>query len=149
PIGQFSFLASTTSPLELRVRDEDTCGTCRTADCINGRQPTPAAPLVGQRGCELGLFLPAKLGNLDCTFCLDCVQACPHDNIALATRVPAAELVEPGRRSGIGRLADRSDLLALVILFVFGALLNAFAMTAPVHTLQQSLTASLEGASPA
>ena len=73
-----------------------------------------------RRGCELSLFLPAKVGNLDCTLCLDCVQACPHDNIGLVTRTPAAELADPRRRSGIGRLAQRWDLAALVVVFVFG-----------------------------
>ena len=76
------------------------CRTCRTFDCIKGNRQT------GQRGCELGLFLPSKVGNLDCTFCLDCVQACPHDNVALAARVPGAELLDLRRRSGIGRLAS-------------------------------------------
>ena len=50
----------------------------------------PAAPLVViQRGCELALFQPRKIGNLDCTFCLDCVQACPYDNVGIISRVPA------------------------------------------------------------
>ena len=46
----------------------------------------------------LGLFLPAKVGNLDCTLCLDCVQACPHDNVALASRLPGLELADARRR---------------------------------------------------
>ena len=139
PIGQFNFLASTLSPLELRVRDPGTCATCRTADCIKGRR-APDAPLqVARRGCELGLFLPSKVGNLDCTLCLDCVRACPHDNIALATRVPAIELADPRRRSGIGRLAQRWDLAALSVVFVFGALLNALGMIAPVYALEREI----------
>jgi ferredoxin len=137
PIGQFNFVASTLSPLELRVREPATCSACRTVDCIKGRR-APEAPLqVVRRGCELGLFLPAKVGNLDCTLCLDCVQACPHDNIALATRVPGLELAEPRRRSGIGRLAQRWDLAALAALFVFGALLNALGMIAPVSVFER------------
>jgi hypothetical protein len=148
PVGQFNFLASTVSPLELRVRSESVCGGCQTADCVAGRQVTPSAPAVAQRGCELGLFLPAKVGNLDCTFCLDCVQACPHDNIALATRVPALELADPARRSGIGRIVDRTDIVALVILFVFGAMVNAFVMTAPVHPLLERTSRLLGGAPP-
>ena len=31
----------------------------------------------------MDLHLPRKSGNLDCTFCLDCVRACPHDNIGI------------------------------------------------------------------
>lgn len=142
PIGQFNFVASTLSPLEVRIREQSTCDTCATADCIKGRY-APAAgqesrdrTVLVQRGCELGLYLPAKVGNIDCTFCLDCVQACPHDNVALAPRPPGLELADDRRRSGIGRLAARPDLAWLSALFVFGALVNAFSMTAAGrHTL--------------
>jgi len=83
------------------------------------------------------------VGNLDCTFCLDCVQACPHDNIALTTRVPGLELVDAQRRSGMGKLSRRPDVAALVVVFVFGGLLNAFGMVAPVHTLEPWLARAL------
>lgn len=151
PIGQFNFVSATMSPLELRMRDPAVCGACRTADCVSGRKPatgpaaTPdqAAPVPVQRGCELGLFMPTKVGNLDCTFCLDCVQACPHDNIALAPRTPGTELVDDRRRSVIGRLVDRTDIAALVVVFVWGAMLNAFAMVAPAHAFEQWLSGAL------
>jgi hypothetical protein len=99
-----------------------------------------SAPLVViQRGCELALFQPRKIGNLDCTFCLDCVQACPYDNVGIITRVPAAELSVDSMRSGIGFLSKRKDLAALMIVFTFGALLNAFGMVSPVYALEQWL----------
>jgi polyferredoxin len=149
PIGQFNFVASTISPLELRVREPETRRTCGTFDCIKGRMGRKGqqAKAVVQRGCELGLFLPSKVGNLDCTFCLDCVQACPHDNIALATRLPGLELLETRRRSGIGRLAQRPDLAALAVLFTFGGLLNAFAMATPAHHVLSWLSGVTGGAS--
>ena len=143
PIGQFNFVASTLSPLEIGVRRPATCQTCQTADCIKGRR-APEAPLrVLRRGCELNLFLPAKVGNLDCTLCFDCVHACPHDNVGLLTRTPGAELTDPSRRSGIGRLAQRWDLMALVVVFVFGALLNAFGMIAPGRAVEEWLAGRL------
>jgi ferredoxin len=143
PIGQFNFVASTMSPAELQIRDAATCHGCGTFDCIKG-QRAPAEPLrIVQRGCELGLFLPGKVGNLDCTLCLDCVHACPHDNIALATRVPALELLDTRRRSGIGRLEDRLDIAALAVVFTCAALINAFAMTAPAVALEGRLAALL------
>ena len=145
PIGQFSFVASTMSPLELQVRQPETCRTCRTVDCIKGRRDEAIPSRVLRRGCELALFLPSKVGNLDCTFCMDCVQACPHDNIAVATRVPGLELVDPRRRSGIGWLPRRRDVAALVVLFVFGGLINALGMTAPARAMEQGL-ANLLGA---
>src|SRR5580700_3863739 len=148
PIGQFNFIASTLSPLEVQVRDSSVCVSCKTKDCIRGtREPSrvATAPQVGaglkpgaqkgmpssqlrviQRGCELALFQPRKVGNMDCTFCLDCVHACPHDNIGILSRVPAAELIVDPLRSGIGYFSLRKDLAALALVFSFGALLNAF-----------------------
>ena len=140
PIGQFNFVASTCSPLELRIKEPDTCRECRTVDCIRGVR-SPAAPdVILQRGCELRLFLPSKVGNMDCTLCLDCVHACPHDNIALATRLPAAELADPRRRSGIGRLVRRRDIAALVVLFTFGSLMNALGMIAPIRGFEVGIS---------
>ncbi|HEU4690775.1 MAG TPA: hypothetical protein VFS23_20540 [Vicinamibacterales bacterium] len=147
PIGQFSFVAATVSPLELRVRQPETCRTCHTVDCIRGRRAESDPAVVTRRGCELALFLPAKVGNMDCTFCLDCVQACPHDNIAVATRVPALELVDSRRRSGIGWLTRRRDIAVLSVIFVFGGLINALGMTGPARTMEQSLAAMLDARS--
>ena len=139
PIGQFNFVASTVSPLEVTVRDHDVCTRCTTKDCIRGVRE-PAAPLVTiQRGCELALYQPRKVGNIDCTFCLDCVQACPHDNVGIIGRVPAAELMTDGMRSGVGFLSKRKDLAVLIIVFTFGALLNAFGMVSPVYALEHWL----------
>jgi hypothetical protein len=139
PIGQFNFVASTASPLEVAVRDTEVCNACATKDCIRGTRE-PAQPLVViQRGCELALFQPRKVGNIDCTFCLDCVQACPHDNVGIIGRVPSAELVDDPLRSGVGVLSKRKDLAALVLVFTFGALLNAFGMVSPVYALQKWL----------
>jgi hypothetical protein len=143
PIGQFNFVASTISPTELRIVDRNTCLSCRTSDCIKGRYTVAEPRRLVQRGCELGLFLPMKVGNLDCTLCLDCVHACPHDNIALSTRTPGAELLERGRRSGIGRLAQRADLATLAVAFTFAALVSAFAMTAPAYAVERQIATVL------
>lgn len=149
PIGQFNFASSTLSPLEVTVRDRDVCRTCRTSDCVRGRREVTSPGVTVQRGCELGLFLPLKVGNLDCTFCLDCVQACPRDNVAIAARLPGAELVDGSRRSGIGRLAGRPDIAALAVVFTFGALLNAFAMTAPAYQVERWLARTIGASSEA
>ena len=104
PIGQFNFIAATASPLEVAVRDHEVCDTCGTKDCIRGRREpagrTDSELVILQRGCELALFQPAKVGNMDCTFCLDCVHACPHDNVGILSRLPAGELMtDPDRKS--------------------------------------------------
>ncbi len=136
PLGQFNFVASTVSPLELGVTDPAVCATCDTRDCIKGTPRLDHPSELRRRGCELSLFQPQKRGNLDCTLCLDCVYACPHDNIGLRTRLPASELWDAGRRSGVGLVSRRPDLAALVLVFTFGALLNAFGMVTPVHAAQ-------------
>lgn len=138
PIGQFNFVASTLSPFEVKVRDQDICTRCMTKDCIRGRRDA-ASDLVLIRGCELALFQPRKVGNMDCTFCLDCIHACPHDNVGILSRLPGNELLSDPLRSGIGYFSNRKDLAALVIVFTFGALLNAFGMVSPVYAVENWL----------
>ena len=139
PIGQFNFVASTVSPLEVEVRDQEVCSGCHTKDCIRGQHAPGSDLVVLQRGCELALFLPGKSGNMDCTFCLDCVHACPHDNIGILSRTPASELIEDPLRAGVGYLSRRKDIAALVVVFCFGALMNAFGMVSPVYTVENWL----------
>lgn len=134
PIGQFNFVSSLISPLEVKMRDQRVCSSCKTRDCIRGRRE-PATQLVVIRGCELALFQPLKAGNMDCTFCLDCLHACPHDNVGISSRLPASELTEDVPRSGIGLFSRRKDIAGLAIVFTYGALLNAFAMLSPFHEL--------------
>jgi cytochrome c oxidase assembly factor CtaG len=137
PIGQFNFVTSLVSPLEVQVRSPDVCATCRTHDCLRGN--------ATQQGCELELYLPRKAGSLDCTFCLDCVRACPHDNIGLLAVAPAAELRRDPVRSSLGRLSQRRDIAALALVIVFSAFTGAAAMTAPVT---EWITAAGIGARP-
>jgi ferredoxin len=140
PIGQFNFLASTVSPLEVEVRDRQVCSDCHTRDCIRGRHAPGSDLVILRRGCELALFQPAKVGNMDCTFCLDCVHACPHDNIGILSRLPASELMIDPLRSGVGYLSKRKDIAALTLVFCFGALMNAFGMVAPVYVVEAWLS---------
>jgi cytochrome c oxidase assembly factor CtaG/ferredoxin len=124
PVGQYHFVVSLVSPREVAIKDKATCHRCQTYDCIRGNEKA--------RGCELYLFQPKKSSNLDCTFCLDCVKACPHDNVGLMPVAPAKTLLSDAYRSSIGRLSKRSDLVALALLLVFGAFANAAGMVAPV-----------------
>lgn len=133
PIGQFHFVHAGVSPLEVRALDVDTCSRCSSHDCLRGNERNP--------GCPTELFVPAKDGNLDCTFCLDCVRACPHDNIGLVT-------VAPGASIGRGRSPrpERGPGLAvatLALLLCFGAFVNAAAMTAPVEGWERAWASRL------
>lgn len=132
PIGQFNFLSSLVSPLEVRVRSPQACTSCTTHDCVRGNDR--------QRGCELQLFLPRKIGNMDCTFCLDCVKACPHDNIGILALAPGHDLTRDPVRSSLGRFSRRPDIAATALVLVFSAFVNAAAMVGPVTVWREGLT---------
>jgi ferredoxin len=141
PIGQFNFIQSLVSPLEVKARNLDVCRTCTTHECIRGSNT--------QRGCELQLFVPRKSGNLDCTFCLDCLHACPHQNVGIISISPASQLIPNRLRSSFGRLRQRrADVAALALLLVFGAFVNAAGMIAPVTEWEQGLQSRFGFSSP-
>ena len=137
PIGQFNFVQSLISPLEVKVREPDVCASCATKECIRGT----GGGHGGIPGCELKLYQPRKQGNLDCTFCLDCVHACPHDNVGILAIAPGAELARDGFRSGIGHFSRRADLAALVLVLTFGAFANAAGMVGPIVDWEAHWTA--------
>ncbi len=101
-----------------------------------------------QSGCELALFQPRKTGNGDCTFCMECIHACPHDNVGILVRSPLDELTRDPVRSGVGRLSRKPDWAALALLLTFAAFLNAFGMVEPVSRLQEWMAAALGLTSP-
>lgn len=123
PIGQFNFVQSLVSPLEVKVREPELCAACHTKECLRGAANAP--------GCELQLLVPQKSSNMDCTFCLDCVQACPHANVGLLAVAPGHAIWQTSPHDGLGRSAGRNDLAALAVVLTFGAFANAAGMTAP------------------
>ena len=134
PIGQFHFAQSMVSPVEVVARDPGLCVSCETQDCLRGNER--------RAGCGTDLFLPKKVGNLDCTFCLDCADACPKGNVGITTSPPGRDLLFSGWRSSLGTLPGRLDASALILVLVIGAFANATGMTAPVLAWQDQLTAA-------
>lgn len=114
PVGQFQFINSLASPLEVRAHSATVCASCTTHDCIRGNSLA--------RGCAMQLFQPVKTGNLDCTFCLDCVTACPSANVGI---LPASQAT--GTAHNV-----RLDSASLACLVVSAGLVSASVMTAPV-----------------
>jgi ferredoxin len=136
PIGQFHFVHAGVAPFDLQARHRDVCRSCTTHDCLRGGP--------GGRGCELDLFVPEKRGSLDCTLCLDCVRACPHDNVGVIAVRPGRALPFAGR----ARAVERLDVAALALLCVAGAFANAAGMLEPVLAGEQALAARLGLTSP-
>lgn len=124
PVGQWNMAMAVAAPLQVKARDLQVCERCATQDCLRGGERGP--------GCGTGLFVPRKTGSLECTWCLDCVTACPHDNVALAAVVPLQESLLEGTRSAIGRWRDRTDFATLLLVLGAGGLANALLMTEPV-----------------
>ena len=134
PLGSFNFLYSGVSPTQIASKELQTCRDCVGHECVNGLHGTDGRLL--QQGCQLELYVPTIQSNMNCTLCLDCVRACPHDNVALAARPPADELFRRAR-------PRRLDRAMLAIMAAFLALVNAFAMTPSVYGLQERLAAIL------
>ena len=138
PIGQFHFVQSILSPLEVKVREPAVCAGCRTHDCLRGNER--------RRGCETDLFLPSKSGSLDCTFCLDCVRACPHDNVGVLAVSPGTDILRDQPRASLGRLARRADIAILVLVLVSAAFVSAVAMVMPLLEWRERMTAAFGAA---
>jgi polyferredoxin len=134
PLGQFNYAGSLLSPFSLEARSQSTCERCTTHDCIAGN--------MQQRGCELQLYMPQKVGNMDCTLCMDCVKACPHDNIGLFAVAPVRDVLRDPVRSSVGRISSRIDIAVLALAVVLSAFANAGVMVAPVATRLSALHAS-------
>jgi polyferredoxin len=155
PLGTFNFVYSTVSPLQIQAKDHDICRTCVGKECITGSYRETPIVLIdqigihgqpkkshtngpqGTLGCGTLLFAPQIESNMDCTFCLDCVRACPHDNVGLTARKPGAELLRPSA------FPHRYDFAFLIICLAFMGLVNAFGMVPPVYELMQSIASGL------
>lgn len=152
PLGTFNFVYSTTSPTQISIKSADVCRTCVGKECINGSYaPEPVIRIdeiagghkevvhgpSGTPGCGTLLFAPQIKSNIDCVMCLDCVRACPHDNIGLMLRQPGRELLQPEA------WPKRWDFSLLIIILTAMGLTNAFGMVPPVFDLQIALAQAL------
>ena len=157
PLGAFNMVYSTLSPSRIAVKSHDICASCVGKECVNGSYAPQAILRVddipvsggetqrreiahgprGTLGCGTELFAPQIRSNLDCTFCLDCVRACPHDNVSLFTRLPGAEL------SRADSWSRRWDVSLLAIALGFMGISNAFGMAPPYYALQEWLALEL------
>ena len=85
---------------------------------------------------------------MDCTFCLDCVHACPHHNVGVLARPPGSDLLHAASGSEVGSIGKRPDLAVLIVILVFGAFVNAAGMVAPILAWRDRLESLVRPASP-
>ncbi|NMB87582.1 MAG: 4Fe-4S binding protein [Chloroflexi bacterium] len=85
PIGGFTGLYAQAAPLELRVKDRRVCATHAEKTCY--------------QVCPWGVYPLALQDNTACGLCMECVRACPLDNLALNLRPPGSDWQTPRRQA--------------------------------------------------
>lgn len=90
PVGGFIGLYSQTAPIELRIKNKETCVACDGKPCYNGSQ--------AGYGCPWDIFPGGLTKNTYCGLCMECVRTCPNDNIAINLRPFATDLTKPSAR---------------------------------------------------
>lgn len=152
PLGNFNFALASVSPSQITAIDADVCRSCVEKPCLHGRHSgtvatagadtafIPLHSIVNPNGagrfpgCETDLFVPTITSNMDCTLCLNCVRACPYDNVALTVRSPGRELARsPWLRRG------RLSVMVMAVLLTFWGVMNALAMITPFYGFAEDL----------
>lgn len=90
PVGGFIGLYSQVAPIELRIKDKQVCVRCEGKPCYNGSS--------AGYGCPWGVFPGGLTKNTYCGLCMECIRACPRDNIAVNLRPFSADLAKPSTR---------------------------------------------------
>ena len=105
-VGRVSGLYAMFSGIEVRRRDAELCRGCAGRECVTGSETAYACPTFEN---------PSRMAvNTYCIQCTECLQACPHDNLAVNLRPWGADLAVEGTPS-----ADEA-YLALLMLAITG-----------------------------
>ena len=88
-VGRVSGIYALFSPVELRPQSTSVCRSCHTVDCVKGNDQAT--------GCPTHLFPGNLQQSTYCTLCTECIRACPHDNLSINLRPPAADLLSTNR----------------------------------------------------
>ena len=117
PIGGFTGIYAKTAPVEVRALDKSICAAHRPKTCY--------------QVCPWGVYPVALVDSAACGLCLECLRACPSDNLALNIRPWGEDLLSarPGRKLDEAFFASVMLGSALTFAAVFtgqwGALKNA------------------------
>ena len=83
-IGRVSGLYALFAGIEFRSSNKHICNLCRTRECSNGSDTAYPCPTFES---------PATIAvNTYCIQCAECIQTCPHDNMAVNLRPWGADL---------------------------------------------------------
>jgi len=79
PVGKLLGLYSLLSKFGLRVKNQNTCDTCKTKDCIDKANHYK---LIG-RSCTSNLYPASITDDRTCILCTQCAKSCTKENITL------------------------------------------------------------------
>ena len=121
PVSGFVGIYSQAAPLELRIKEKRVCVACEGKPCYRGSESA--------YGCPWDVFPGGLSKNTYCGLCMECIRACPHDNIAINLRPFAGDLAKPSARLDEALKAfimlGSAIVYAAVLLGPWGALKNA------------------------
>lgn len=131
PIGGFSGLYARTAPLELRVIDSAVCAAHTEKTCY--------------QACPWGLYPLALKDSAQCGLCMECLRACPSDNIAVNLRPFGADLATfplagaaPPPRTAQSPAGLHLDETFLALVMLGSALAFAAVFTGPWGALKSA-----------
>jgi NAD-dependent dihydropyrimidine dehydrogenase PreA subunit len=110
PIGGFTGIYAQTAPVELRVIDTEVCAKHGDKSCYHA--------------CPWGLYPVAFRDNTACGLCMECLRACPQDNLALNLRPFGTDIGKP-------RTSNRLDEAFLALIMLGSALAFAAVFVGP------------------
>jgi polyferredoxin len=121
PVGGFIGIYSQAAPVELRIKDKQVCVACEGKPCYQGSQSA--------YGCPWDVFPGGLSKNNYCGLCMECLRACPHDNVTINLRPFATDLAKPSLKLDEAVKAfvmlGSAMLYAAVLLGPWGVLKNA------------------------
>jgi ferredoxin len=105
-VGRVSGLYALFAGIEVRSRDGEICNDCHTKECVRGSETA--------YGCPTFEYPGTMDSNTYCIQCGECLQACPHDNLAVNLRPWGADL------ANIKKPRSDEAYLALLMLSISG-----------------------------
>jgi len=127
-VGRVSGLYALFAGVEVRSKESGVCKSCHTKECVTGSEKA--------YGCPTFLY-PGKIeSNTYCIQCMECVQACPHDNLSLNLRPWGSDLASEGK--------PRADEAYLALLMLTLAAFHGITMTPIWQQLVDAIRASVD-----
>lgn len=117
PIGGFTGIYAKTAPIEVRVLDKSICATHRPKTCY--------------QACPWGIYPVSLRDSAACGLCLECLRACPKDNLALNVRPFGDDLIT-------ARPAQNLDEAFFATVMLGSALAFAAVFTGPWGSLKSA-----------